>query len=47
VLLTCPDVRRAVRDLVAPRFPRLAVLSYQELPADWPVRPRASLALAA
>jgi len=46
-LLTAPDVRRAVRDLVAPRFPRLAVLSYEELPPEWPVRPRARIALAA
>jgi type III secretion protein V len=39
VLLTGRDVRRAVRDLVAPRYPRLAVVSYEELPPGWPVRP--------
>ena len=47
VLLTQPDVRRAVRDLVAPRHPRLAVLSYEELPPEWPVKPRARIALVA
>jgi type III secretion protein V len=41
VLLTGRDVRRAVRDLVAPRYPGLAVLAYEELPPGWPVRPRA------
>jgi type III secretion protein V len=39
VLVTSPDVRRAVRGLVAPRFPRLAVLAYEELPPELPVRP--------
>jgi type III secretion protein V len=47
VLLTGPEVRRAVRDLVACRYPRLPVMAYGELPADWPVRPTARLALAA
>jgi type III secretion protein V len=47
VLLTGAGVRRAVRDLVAPRYPGLAVLSYEELPPEWPVRPRARIALAA
>jgi type III secretory pathway component EscV len=46
-LLTVPDVRRAVRELVAPRLPRLPVLAYGELPADWPVVPRARVGLAA
>jgi len=41
VLLTSRDVRRAVRDLVAPRYPGLSVLAYEELPPGWPVRPRA------
>jgi type III secretion protein V len=39
VLVTSPDVRRAVRGLVAPRFPRLAVLAYEELPPELAVRP--------
>jgi type III secretion protein V len=47
VLLTSTDVRRAVRDLVAPRHPRLSVLSYEELPPEWPVRPRARIAVSA
>jgi type III secretion protein V len=47
VLLTGPEVRRPVRDLVACRYPRLPVLAYGELPADWPVRPAARLTLAA
>lgn len=41
VLLTGRDLRRAVRDLVAPRYPGLSVLAYEELPPGWPVRPRA------
>ena len=47
VILTSSDVRRAVRGLVAPRFPRVAVLSYDELPPETPVRPVGRLALAA
>jgi type III secretion protein V len=39
VLLTSAELRRALRQLVAQRFPRLAVLSYEELPPDQPVRP--------
>jgi len=39
VLLTAAEVRRAVRNLVAPRFPHLAVVSYEELPPELPVRP--------
>jgi len=46
VLLSSPDVRRALRVLVAPRFPRLPVLSYEELPPEQPVRPVGRLALA-
>ncbi len=46
VLLASPDVRRALRQLVSQRFPRLAVLSYEELPADLPVRPVGKVALA-
>ena len=47
VLLASPDVRRALRSLVAPRFPTLAVLAYEELPPELPVRPVGRLALAA
>jgi type III secretion protein V len=47
VLLASPDVRRALRSLVAPRFPALAVLAYEELPPELPVRPVGRLALAA
>jgi type III secretory pathway component EscV len=32
---------------VAPRYPRLAVLSYEELPPEWPVRPLGRVGLAA
>jgi type III secretion protein V len=39
VVLVSPDVRRAVRTLVAPRFPTLPVLAYEELPPELPVRP--------
>jgi type III secretion protein V len=46
VLLTSPDVRRALRGLVAPRFPRLPVLAYEELPPELPVRPLGRVALA-
>ena len=38
-LLAPGDVRRPVRDLVAQRFPGLAVLAYDELPPDLEVRP--------
>ena len=34
VVLVSPDVRRAVRSLFAPRFPRLPVLAYEELPPE-------------
>jgi type III secretory pathway component EscV len=47
VLLASGDVRRAVRLLVAPRWPRLQVLSYDELPPDQPIRPVGRLELAA
>jgi type III secretion protein V len=47
VLLASGDVRRALRGLVAPRFPRVAVLSYDDLPPELPVRPVGRLALAA
>jgi type III secretion protein V len=47
VLLVSGDVRRAVRLLVAPRYPRLQVLAYDELPPEQPVRPVGRLELAA
>jgi type III secretion protein V len=47
VLLASSDVRRAVRLLVAPRWPRLQVLSYDELPPEQPVRPVGRLELVA
>lgn len=46
MLLASPDVRRAVRSLLAPRFPAVAVLAYEELPPELPVRPVGRLALA-
>ncbi len=47
VLLVSSDVRRAVRLLVAPRYPRIQVLAYDELPPEQPVRPVGRLALVA
>lgn len=47
VLLVSGDVRRAVRLLVAPRYPSLQVLAYDELPPEQPVRPVGRLMLAA
>jgi type III secretion protein V len=47
VLLAGTDVRRAVRNLVAPRFPRLPVMSFEELPPELPVRPVGGVGLAA
>ncbi|MBK9516582.1 MAG: FHIPEP family type III secretion protein [Anaeromyxobacter sp.] len=47
VLLASADVRRAVRLLVAPRYPRLQVLAYDELPPEQPVRPVGRLRLVA
>ncbi len=38
-LLAPADVRRPLREIVAPRFPGLAVVAYEELPADLEVRP--------
>jgi type III secretion protein V len=46
VLLAASDLRRALRNLVAPRFPRLPVVSYDELPPELPVRPVGRIALA-
>ncbi len=47
VLLTAAEVRRAVRNLVAPRFPGLAVVSYEELPPELPVHPVGRVGLVA
>jgi type III secretion protein V len=47
VLLASPDVRRALRGLLATRFPRVAVLAYEELPPELPIRPVGKLAIAA
>jgi type III secretion protein V len=47
VLLASPDVRRALWTLVAPRFPRLPVLTFEELPPELPVRPVGRLGLPA
>jgi type III secretion protein V len=47
VLLTSPDVRRAVRALVAPRYPRVPVLAYEELPPELAVRPVGRIGLTA
>ncbi len=46
VLLAASDLRRPLRNLVAPRFPGLAVVSYEELPPELPVRPVGRIALA-
>lgn len=47
VLLASGDVRRALRAIVAPRFPCLAVLAYDELPPEQLVRPLGRIAAAA
>jgi type III secretion protein V len=47
VVLASADVRRALRGLVAPRFPGVAVLAYEDLPPELPVRPVGRLDLAA
>jgi type III secretion protein V len=44
VVVASGDVRRALRSLLAPRFPRIAVLSYDDLPPELPVRPIGRLA---
>jgi type III secretion protein V len=45
LLLASQDVRRAARNLFAVRFPSLRVLGYDELPPEYPIRPRGRLAL--
>jgi type III secretion protein V len=46
-LLVSGDVRRAVRSLVAPRFPRIPVLAFDELPPELPIRPVGRIAAVA
>jgi flagellar biosynthesis protein FlhA len=46
VLVTAPDIRRAVRSFVAQRVPGLQVISYRELESGTPVRPLAIVSLA-
>ncbi len=46
VLLAASDLRRPLRNLIAPRFPRLPVVSYDELPPELAVRPVGRVALA-
>jgi type III secretion protein V len=45
VIVTAPTIRRQLRQIIAPRYPRLAVLSYDELPPSQPVRPLGKIAL--
>jgi type III secretion protein V len=47
VVLASADVRRALRGLVAPRFPAVPVLAYEDLPPELPVHPVGRLGLAA
>lgn len=44
VLLTAPDVRRALRRLIEGAFPEVAVLTYGELDVDLQIRPLGRLA---
>jgi type III secretion protein V len=44
VILTTTTARRALRDLVAPEFPGLTVLSYQELSPEMNIQPIARIA---
>jgi type III secretion protein V len=47
VVLTAADLRRALRNLLAPRAPEVVVLAYDELPPELAVRPVGRLGLAA
>jgi type III secretion protein V len=47
VVLTAADLRRALRNLLAPRAPEIVVLAYDELPPELAVRPVGRLGLAA
>lgn len=44
-ILTTIDVRPILREIIAPEFPRLPVLSYQELSPDLNIQPIARIAL--
>ena len=44
VLLTAPDVRRALRRLIEGAFPEVAVLTYGELDVELQIRPLGRLA---
>jgi len=46
-LLTSPDIRRALRDLVAPELPSIQVIAYGEIPPVLNVQPIARIASAA
>ena len=46
VLVTAPDIRRAVLSFVAQRVPGLQVISYREIESGIPVRPLAIVSLA-
>ncbi len=45
VVIADPQLRRGLRQVIAARYPRLAVLSYEELPASLPVRPLGKISL--
>lgn len=45
VLLTTIEVRPALRQIIAPEFPRLPVLAYQELSPDLNIQPLARISL--
>ncbi|MGB8930542.1 MAG: FHIPEP family type III secretion protein, partial [Anaeromyxobacteraceae bacterium] len=47
VVLAAPDLRRALRNLLAPRAPDVVVLAYDQLPPELQVRPIGRLSLAA
>jgi type III secretion protein V len=44
-ILTTIDVRPALREILAPEFPRLPVLAYQELSPDMNIQPIARISL--
>jgi type III secretion protein V len=47
VVLAATDLRRPLRNLLAPRAPDVVVLAYDELPPDLQIRPVGRLGLAA
>jgi type III secretion protein V len=47
VVLTASDVRRPLRNLLAPRIPDVVVLAYEELPPELAIRPLGRLSVAA